>query len=107
MGLWLWREMQGALQMVDPWGSAPEVWSLGAGGLHLPRPKEGLPVGLSLDLCVFQKWSRAWVSWASVRDGQLLLAWAHHGGCTTARPEHLILKPSRLSSWRRPSRLDT
>lgn len=96
--------------MVDPWGSAPEVWSPGAGGLNFPGPKERLPVGLSLDLCVFQEWGRAWVStsggWASVRDGQLLLAWAHHGGCTTVRPEHLVLKPSHLSPRRRPSRLD-
>lgn len=111
MGPWLWRKMQGALQMVDPWGSAPEVWSPGAGGLNLPRPKEGLPVGRSLDLYVFQEWSRAWVSasegWASVRVEQLILAWAHHGGCTTVRPEHLVLRPSHLSPWRRHSRLDT
>lgn len=87
-GLWLWREGQAALWLGDPWGSAPEVQSPGAGGWNPPKSKERLPVGLSLDLCVCPGRSRtpirASVGWASSPDGQLLLAWARHGGCTTA-----------------------
>lgn len=87
MGLWLWREMQAVLWLVDPWGATPKVKKLEG---WIPRgQRRAEPLYVCAPEAEQGASSGACLGWAAA------LAWARHGGYTSAiQAKTVALKPS-------------